>query len=46
MKVFGDQVYPDGHFNGYAMGGQNACDVHSSLKRVVTLMAISGQRYA
>jgi len=39
MKAFGDpNVYPDAHFNGYAMGGQNACDVHLILKRIVTLM--------
>jgi len=39
MKVFGDpSVYPDAHFDGYAMGGQNACDVHLILKRIVSLM--------
>ena len=39
MKVFNDpSVYPDAHFEGYAMGGQNACDVHLILKRIVTLM--------
>jgi hypothetical protein len=39
MKHFGDpKKYPDAHFNGYAMGGQNACDVHLILKRIVTLM--------
>ncbi len=30
--------YPDNHFNGWAMGGQNMCDVHLILKRIVTLI--------
>lgn len=30
--------YPDTHFNGWAMGGQNMCDVHLILRRVVTLI--------
>ena len=39
MKKFNDpKVYPDAHFDGYAMGGQNACDIHLILKRLVTLM--------
>jgi len=39
MKQFSDPAqYPDVHFEGYAMGGQNACDVHLILKRIVTLM--------
>jgi hypothetical protein len=39
MKVFGDpKVYGDNAFDGYAMGGQNACDVHLILRRIVTLM--------
>ena len=39
MKKYSDPAqYPDAHFNGWAMGGQNMCDLHLSLKRVVTLM--------
>jgi hypothetical protein len=30
--------YPDTHFNGWAMGGQNMCDVHLILRRLVTMM--------
>jgi hypothetical protein len=30
--------YPDTHFNGWAMGGQNMCDVHLILKRIVTMI--------
>lgn len=30
--------YPDAHFNGWAMGGQNMCDIHLALKRVITLI--------
>jgi len=38
MKDFCDPAkYPDNHFNGWAMGGQNMCDVHLVLKRIVTL---------
>ena len=38
MKDFCDpSKYPDNHFNGWAMGGQNMCDVHLVLKRLVTL---------
>ena len=38
MKDFCDPaLYPDNHFNGWAMGGQNMCDVHLVLKRIVTL---------
>ena len=38
MKVYCDpSVYPDRHFDGWAMGGQNMCDVHLVLKRLVTL---------
>jgi len=38
MKHFSDpKVYPDAHFNGWAMGGQNMCDLHLALKRVVEL---------
>jgi len=38
MKGYCDPVkYPDTHFNGWAMGGQNMCDVHLILRRLVTL---------
>ena len=38
MKEYCDPVkYPDTHFNGWAMGGQNMCDVHLVLKRLVAL---------
>lgn len=38
MKHYCDpKVYPDAHFNGWAMGGQNMCDLHLALKRVVEL---------
>jgi hypothetical protein len=38
MKEFCDPaVYPDTHFDGWAMGGQNMCDVHLILKRLVAL---------
>jgi hypothetical protein len=38
MKVYCDpKVYPDTHFDGWAMGGQNMCDVHLILKRLVAL---------
>jgi len=38
MKDYCDpQKYPDTHFNGWAMGGQNMCDVHLVLKRLVAL---------
>jgi hypothetical protein len=39
MKDFCDPtIYPDNHFNGWAMGGQNMCDVHLVLKRIVTII--------
>jgi len=39
MKNYSDPaVYPGRHFNGWAMGGQNMCDVHLVLKRIVTLI--------
>jgi hypothetical protein len=39
MKDYCDPtVYPDTHFNGWAMGGQNMCDVHLVLKRIVMLI--------
>jgi hypothetical protein len=38
MKHFCDpNVYPDRHFDGWGMGGQNMCDVHLILKRLVAL---------
>ena len=38
MKDYCDpNVYPDTHFNGWSMGGQNMCDVHLVLKRLVAL---------
>jgi hypothetical protein len=38
MKDFCDPTkYPDTHFDGWAMGGQNMCDVHLILKRLVAL---------
>jgi hypothetical protein len=32
------KIYPHTHFNGWAMGGQNMCDVHLILKRLVHLI--------
>ena len=38
MKEFCDPTkYPDTHFDGWAMGGQNMCDIHLILKRLITL---------
>jgi hypothetical protein len=38
MKDYCDpNVYPDTHFNGWSMGGQNMCDIHLVLKRLVAL---------
>ena len=38
MKHYCDpQQYPGRHFDGWAMGGQNMCDVHLVLKRLVAL---------
>jgi hypothetical protein len=38
MKEFCDPVkYPDTHFDGWGMGGQNMCDVHLILRRLVAL---------
>jgi hypothetical protein len=31
------KIYPENHFNGWAMGGQNMCDVHLVLKRIVNI---------
>jgi hypothetical protein len=30
--------YPETHFNGWAMGGQNMCDVHLILNRIVNMI--------
>jgi hypothetical protein len=38
MKVFCDPTaYPDRHFDGWGMGGQNMCDVHLILRRLIAL---------
>jgi hypothetical protein len=38
MKDYCDpKKYPETHFNGWSMGGQNMCDVHLVLKRLVAL---------
>lgn len=38
MKHYCDpKQYPTTHFDGWAMGGQNMCDVHLVLKRLVAL---------
>ena len=38
MKDFCDpKIYGDKAFNGWAMGGQNMCDIHLVLKRLVAL---------
>jgi hypothetical protein len=38
MKEYCDPAkYPDTHFDGWAMGGQNMCDVHLILRRLVAL---------
>jgi hypothetical protein len=38
MKDYCDPAkYPDTHFNGWSMGGQNMCDIHLVLKRIVAL---------
>lgn len=38
MKDYCDpSIYPDTHFNGWAMGGQNMCDIELAIKRLVTL---------
>jgi hypothetical protein len=38
MKEYCDPVkYPGRHFDGWSMGGQNMCDVHLVLKRLVAL---------
>ena len=38
MKDYCDpNKYPDTHFNGWSMGGQNMCDIHLVLRRLVAL---------
>jgi hypothetical protein len=38
MKAYCDpKKYPDAHFNGWSMGGQNMCDVHLMLKRLIAI---------
>jgi hypothetical protein len=38
MKHYCDpSLYPDTHFDGWSMGGQNMCDVHLVLRRLVAL---------
>jgi len=38
MKHYCDPaVYPDRHFDGWGMGGQNMCDVHLILNRLIAL---------
>jgi hypothetical protein len=38
MKDYSDpKKYPNEHFNGWSMGGQNMCDIHLVLKRLVAL---------
>jgi hypothetical protein len=38
MKHYCDPtIYPDTHFDGWSMGGQNMCDVHLVLRRLVAL---------
>jgi hypothetical protein len=38
MKKYSDpKQYPNEHFNGWSMGGQNMCDVHLVLKRIIAL---------
>jgi hypothetical protein len=38
MKHYCDPaVYPDTHFDGWAMGGQNMCDIELVLKRIISL---------
>ena len=39
MKDFNDpKLYPQTHFNGWAMGGQNMCDIHLVLRRLVQMI--------
>ena len=38
MKHYCDPTQHENHFNGWAMGGQNMCDIHLTLKRIITIM--------
>ena len=38
MKDYCNPNKYQNHFNGWAMGGQNMCDVHLVLKRIITMM--------
>lgn len=38
MKHFCDPSRHSNHFNGWGMGGQNMCDAHLVLRRIVTLI--------
>ena len=39
MKDFNNpKLYPGTHFNGWAMGGQNMCDIHLVLRRIVQMI--------
>ena len=38
MKDYSDPAKHQKHFNGWAMGGQNMCDAHLVLRRLVTLI--------
>jgi hypothetical protein len=38
MKQYCDPAKYDQHFNGWAMGGQNMCDVSLALRRIVTII--------
>jgi len=39
MKKYCDPTqYPTNHFNGWSMGGQNMCDIHLVLHRLVTII--------
>jgi hypothetical protein len=39
MKKYCDpKQYPTNHFNGWSMGGQNMCDIHLVLHRLVTII--------
>ena len=39
MKKYCDpKQYPGEHFDGWGMGGQNMCDTHLILKRIVTML--------
>lgn len=38
MKKYADpKIYPGAHFEGWSMGGQNMCDIHLILQRLIAL---------